>query len=145
MNITIGGKNREITEEQLEQINELLKTELRTPSTIHFDVGMGKGNVYGLFFNRDKQILYFPDRTKQWFVRDSGANQIFRTGRKLVPINREDLKPGDVAYRDDDEIDTGGYLECYCVILDEKYIACVCSDTDIVVDNSVADYWWKVV
>lgn len=147
MNITIGGKNREVTDEQMKQIEKLLNKELRTPDNILFCAGTGRETVYGLFFNENQQILGFSYGTKQWTVTGV-SDQILRTNRKLVPIDREDLLPGDVAFRSDKYEEEFDRLLDYCIILDAKKVVSLTESSSEPIFIYIAEEdesWWKVV
>ena len=145
MNITIGGKIREVTDKQMEQIKELLlETELRTPGYILFWSGAGDKKINGLFFNNNEQVLnYFLPR-RQWTVSTS-QNQIVRGNRKLVPINREDLKPGDVVYRSDTEDRSFDQIDDYGIVLNPDETAYPTYENEIHIDDLEYSFWWKVI
>ena len=143
MNITIGGKTKEVTDEQMKQIEKLLESELRTPDNIKFCAGTWDEYVYGLFFNNNRQILGYST-TGHWNVTVR-TDQILRNNRKLFPVKREDLKPGDFAYRDvvpDADFD---FKEGYGIILDSEMVVEVIDGREIHEDCQDYPYWWKVV
>ena len=142
MNITIGGKTKEVTNEQFKQIEKLLGSKLRTPDNIRFNAGP-EGFVYGLFFNNDKQALGFSGR--QFNVQAGHINPIFTTNRKLVPINREDLKPGDVVYRSDTEDRSFDQIDDYGIVLNPHETAYTTYQNEIHIDDLGYSFWWKVI
>ena len=141
MNITIGGKTKEVTDEQMKQIEKLLETELRTPDNIHLYVGE---RVYGLFFNNNKQVLNYHAYKEQWTVLAPDMS-VSKNNRKLVLALREDLEPGDVVFRAD--IPDGSFEEIdgYGIVLNEKEVIYVTSLGGLHKDYSYYNCWWKVI
>ena len=167
MNITIGGKTKEVTDEPMEQIKELLdpdtiitisgkdlfelktqitkllETELRTPINIGIFIGgINKDKVKGLFFNDGEQIL----------TAEAGVFEVQRVTtarrsveRKLVPINREDLKPGDVVYRFGTEDGSLDQIDDYGIVLNPNETAYATDQKGIHIDDLGYPFWWKVI
>ncbi len=142
MNITIGGIQRDVSDEQLEKIHKLLETELRTPDNIAFQGAVGPGHITGIFFNGEDQILYRHGNNYVVWLAGSSAK---RTNRKLVPIERKDLRPGDVVYRDENKRNPGEYSDMYGVVLDEERVTYIKRDKEVWIDGMDYTYWWKVV
>ena len=165
MNITIGGITKEVTDEQMEQIKELLdsdttitisgkdlfelktqikkllETDLRTPDNILFYAGE---KVYGLFFNNNKQVLDYHSSREQWQVLAT-ATSVPRNNRKLVPTLREDLKPGDIVYRSDKEHKSFTPTEFYGIVLNSDEVIYVDEGKETLIDDFDYNFWWKVV
>ena len=144
MNITIGGKTKEVTDEQMKKIEKLLETKLRTPNNISFYAGDGEGKVYGLFFNNNQQVLDYNAPRKQWTVLATKTS-VRRGNRKLVRTLQVDLLPGNVVLRMDDLGGDFGELECYGIVLNEKEVIYVTSLGGLHIDNDYYSYWWRVV
>lgn len=147
MNITIGGVQREVTDEQFEQIEKLLNKELRTPDKIIFLSDIDGDTVNGIFFNKDRQVLGFSKHTGQWIVFGKMGDTRY-WDRRLVPIKREDLKPGDIAFRSAEDEEEFDRIADYCIILDdEKVVSAQASGyTPIRIESGDEDEtWWKVV
>ena len=141
MNITIGGKNREVTDKQIKQIEKLLETELRTPDNIHLYVGE---RAYGLFFNNNKQVLNYHAYTGQWTVL-APEMSVPKNNRKLVLALREDLEPGDVVFRADIPDGYFDEIEGYGIVLNEKEMVYITNLGELHIDNSYYNCWWKVI
>ena len=143
MNITIGGITKEVTNEQMKKIEKLLETDLRTPDNIFFYAGRA-GEVWGLFFNNNKQLLDYNIPREQWTVSFTSTS-VPKNNRKIVPVLQEELEPGDVVFRADNYDGDFDVIEGYGIVLKEKGVVYITSLGELHIDNDYYSYWWKVV
>ncbi len=101
----------------------------------------------GIIFNKRKQCLRYLPVAKTWVVE--ATDYEFANGTKdfvWVPIKREDLKPGDVAYRtdgipSDEEFKYEGGV---CLILDSKKYTHIKNEEDVSTNILTFTYWYKL-
>ncbi len=63
---------------------------------------------------------------------------------KWVPIKREDLEPGDVAYRTDFSNSVCGDFDMVCAIVDSKSYYRIVSDENVCKYDCIYKYWYKL-
>lgn len=138
--ICIDGKKVELSEETAKNLKkEFVKEEyIEAPDFV---------DNKRIYFNNFKQKLYFAEGTYSFEVTSLGYAT--RTGYKLIPIKREDLKKGDIAYRTETPIkeDKCSHKdkEEYCVILNDEMNVSVKYNQETSVNDDIYTYWYKVV
>ena len=76
-------------------------------------------NIYGWIIN-GKSILKYDYGTGTWDVYSHNEHAMSTPNQfKLVPLNREDLKVGDVAFRTSFDKPTFDNLSKYCIVLED--------------------------
>jgi hypothetical protein len=97
----------------------------------------------GIFFANGHQVLTSNNGYYNVYTYDARIFNFVR--HKLVPIKREDLRPGDIAYRTDMNNPILNDTTKYCIILnDNTYTYLTANDEVIQVDCSF-NYWYKVI
>lgn len=99
-----------------------------------------------LLFNDNKQMLNYNHEAGVYDV--SGLYYDITPSRakycKLTPCKREDLKPGDLAYREQYKDNKVNNLGSYCIILNDKELVAVDSDRNAWVEEEPYNHWYKV-
>jgi len=134
------GSNYALLLEALKEVEE----DILVPDCIKIGVHDRSGAA-SIIFNKGKQEL--------GFCEDTGVYEIdpypYKSKPcKLVKCNREDLKPGDVAYRHGHFSITEGSCDFYnyCIILSKTKQVYISEDEkDIYVESTTYDTWYKVV
>jgi hypothetical protein len=96
-----------------------------------------------------KQVLYFDHHSETFGVRALMGLDLIPCD--LISCKREDLNPGDTAYRYEDESPDFDDLAGYCKVLDGREYVYSGGISSKVKANGVFpgadewDYWWKVV
>lgn len=103
--------------------------------------GYGDGLFIG--FNEEKQLLGFSDTT--YCVEPRNKCRLDKVLCKLIPCNREDLRPGDTAFAD--LLNNIGHNTSYCKVLDDERIVYPTSDhgASITEWKGFNMQWYKVV
>jgi len=111
----------------------------KVPSNIQFDPDGA------LLFNDDKQVLY--EHHGEYVVWTSFS--VSEEERFLVPCKRSELEPGDIALGIDSALNSAfkpsAKFVHFQVILDENTGAFVAKDSDVMVDESDFQDWYKVM
>ena len=97
-------------------------------------------DILGIPFNKQKQSLFCWGGVYRVF--DCMESKLVDCD--LIPYNREDLKPGDVAFRSPIESNNFKDLDKYCVILDDRRCAFILNDEDTIISSRDFYYWYKV-
>jgi hypothetical protein len=95
-------------------------------------------------FNNNKQLL-----TEHYGVYDVRSYSPYYTAcplNILVPIERQNLKPGDIAFRSDIEFNqhNAKALDKYCVIVNDKEYAYI-TERSVHISNNSFNYWYKAI
>lgn len=130
-------------EKELKELKEQVKTEsedtILVPENIKLETGCGACDRLGLVFENKKQTLTYHN----------GVYNVDRTCEgdfvqcKLTPCKREDLKPGDTAFRTDSSTTNFTILYHYCKIISDTKYAYISGENTRVRSISFK-YWYKV-
>ena len=96
-----------------------------------------------IMFNDYSQLLYGIDKKRYGVKKGWKPHAKY----KLIPIKREDLKSGDVAFKTDEEdFKYKDSVSYYCIILDdEKYVLVSSDERSSLVAAYEWKFWYKVV
>jgi hypothetical protein len=141
--ICLGGVKTELSEETAKRLRREIPERIPCPIRMAYipssdDIAIPLG----------KQVLYFNHHSETFGV--GALMGLDLTPCHLIPCKREDLNPGDTAYRYEGESPDFHNLAGYCKVLDgREYVYWRVSSK--VKANGVFpgaeewNYWWKVV
>jgi len=136
--IEMDGKRVELSQESADRLRkELAVEEYDVPENIEFEAT--DNDMVGLKFDGDRSLWFYTN----WNV--SVCYTINKVKCKLVPCKREDLKPGDWAFRCDNKEPDFSEKSLYCLIIDDKDYLSVRCDSVVGLDSTSYEYWYKVV
>jgi len=158
MKVIIDGKEYEGRGVELDNFSEIMWSDVgqkfrvrdkrfikkevfpRVPENIKI---VNAGNLLGIKFGEEQTLFKYP-HYKSYGV-DGGGIGFYSVDCELVPCERKDLKPGDIAFRnDEDETLIFKDLESYCIILDDFKCVFISGEQDIRIDDETWDTWYKV-
>jgi hypothetical protein len=135
--IYLDGVKTELQEDDTRMLRKYFTR--RTPCPIKMAYIPGSDDVAIPF---GKQVLYFDHHSETFGVRALMGLDLIPCD--LIPCKREDLKPGDTAFRDDEGSPDFDDLELYCKILNDRRHVGV-HDYGVSFSSNEWNYWWKVV
>jgi len=134
----IDGKKIELSDETVANFRKELNKEILVPDNIKITSGV-EFDSKGITFNDGKQELYYSYDDNIYLVDIPGT----LISCKLTPCKREDLNPGDLAFRSDFSDPNFSKLSKHCIILDScNYV--FTDNKDISINHLIWKYWWKV-
>lgn len=146
--LKIDGKKIELSDKTARNLKEqFVSKDVLVPDCIKIGKE-GDGDNLGILFNGNKQVL-------NWAEQHEGIYNVYYAGIgkdklydiiqcKLIPCKREDLKPGDTAYRTDGLNPEFSELTKYCKILSLDKIVSVSLES-VIISLLHWNYWYKVV
>lgn len=134
-------------QEAIDKAKEELKSldRIRVPEGIRF-TDHGK-ECMGLVFNGQKQAIGYHVDGETWMVEALGKGEwdVLDAPLYLEPCKREDLKPGDWAYRCHTSKPTFVNPDQYSLILGRKDYAKISYNLNVGVHSDRYSHWYKVV
>jgi len=105
---------------------------------------------------KDKHCILFDDNKQSLSVDFLGKLKIDHPGAnipymsepnlfKWIPIDRSELKPGDIAYRTNKTDTAFVHIRSVCAIIDREYYWFTDADEIVIKDQASWKYWYKLV
>lgn len=144
--IEIDWKRINLSEETVKEIKEKFIDDdiILVPDCIKIEKNVKWWDKLGIIFNEDKQLLYYRDTDLPIYcVNRSWLPDTIKC--KLVPIERNDLKPWDTAFHCElDYEDDISDKRFYCKILDNVHYVYINSNDDIITCYLSRSHRYKV-